>query len=118
MGGRGQNRFSGTVSVFHERRLPVTGTPAGYAALIDAYGLSVPLPRMLYAIGERHRFLEEDGWRELAPLPAAREDAAAVTAADGRIFLLGGKTLTGGMTGVTASVMVYDPRRETWIEGD
>jgi hypothetical protein len=67
MGGRGQNRFSGAVSVFHERRLPVTGTPAGYAALIDAYGLRVPLPRTLCAIGERHRLVEEGGWRIYSP---------------------------------------------------
>jgi hypothetical protein len=62
-----ENRFSEAVSVFHERRLPVTGTPAGYAALIGAYGLSVPLPRTLCAIGERHRFLEEGGWRIYSP---------------------------------------------------
>jgi hypothetical protein len=65
--GQEQNRFSGTVSAFHERRLPVTGTPAGYAALIDAYGLSVPLPRTLCAIGERYRQLEEGGWRIYSP---------------------------------------------------
>lgn len=64
---QGQNRFSGPVSVLHERRLPVTGTPAGYAALIDAYGLSVPLPRTLCAIGERHRLLEEGGWHIYSP---------------------------------------------------
>ena len=67
MGGRGQNRFSGAVSVFHERRLPVAGTPAGYAALMDAYRLSVPLPRTLCAIGERHRLVEEGGWRIYSP---------------------------------------------------
>lgn len=64
---RGENRFSGSVGVFHERRLPVTGTPTGYAALIDAYGLSVPLPRTLCAIGERHRHLEEGGFRIFSP---------------------------------------------------
>jgi Fic/DOC family len=67
MGGPERNRFSGTVSVFHDRRLPVTGTPAGYAALIDAYGLRVPLPRTLCAIGERHRLLDEGGWRIYSP---------------------------------------------------
>lgn len=67
MGGRGQNRFSGPVSVFHERPLPVTGTPVGYAALIHGYGLSVPLPRVLCAIGERHRLVEEGGWRVYSP---------------------------------------------------
>jgi hypothetical protein len=73
MGRNGQNRFSGPVSVFHERRLPVTGTPAGYAALIDAYRLAVPLPRTLSAIGERHRRIEDGGWRIYSPryAPAA-----------------------------------------------
>jgi hypothetical protein len=64
---REQNQFSGPVSVFHERRLPETATPAGYSALIDAYGLAVPLPRMLSAIGERHRILTQDGWRLMTP---------------------------------------------------
>lgn len=62
-----QNHFSGPVTVFHERRLPVRGTPAGYAALIDTYGLHVPLPRTLSAIGERHRIIEEGGWRIYTP---------------------------------------------------
>ncbi len=62
-----QNHFSGPVTVFQEQRLPVTGTPAGYAALIDAYGLRVPLPRTLSATGERHKTIEQDGWRILSP---------------------------------------------------
>lgn len=61
------NRFSGPVTVFQERRLPVTATPAGYAALIGAYDLRVPLPRTLSATGERHRLLEEGGWRIYSP---------------------------------------------------
>ncbi|MDA4848777.1 Fic family protein [Hoeflea poritis] len=62
-----QNRFSGPVTVFHERRLPERGIPAGYAVLIDAYDLHVPLPRTLSAIGERHRIIEEGGWRLYTP---------------------------------------------------
>ena len=62
-----QQRFSGPVAVFQERRLPEKATPAGYSALIDAYDLSVPLPRTLSAIGERHRVIEEGGWRILTP---------------------------------------------------
>ena len=61
------NRFSGPVTVFQERRLPVTATLAGYAALIGAYDLRVPPPRKLSAIGERHRFIEQDGWRIYSP---------------------------------------------------
>jgi hypothetical protein len=62
-----QNQFSGPIVVFQERRLPEKAAPAGYAALIDAYRLSAPLPRTLMAIGERHRILEQDGWRIMTP---------------------------------------------------
>jgi len=64
---REQYQFSGPVTVFQEKRLPEKAIPAGYSALIDAYDLSVPLPRTLSAIGERHRVVEEGGWRILTP---------------------------------------------------
>lgn len=60
-------RFSGPVSVFQDRRLPEPATPAGYAALIDAYRLAVAVPRTLSAIGERHRVVSTGGWRILTP---------------------------------------------------
>ena len=62
-----EERFSGPVTVFHERRLPERGTPAGYAALIDAYNLPVPIPRTLSAIGTRHKVIEREGWRLYTP---------------------------------------------------
>ncbi|MCX7326323.1 MAG: cell filamentation protein Fic, partial [Hyphomicrobiales bacterium] len=62
-----QHQFSGPVSVFHDRRLPERATPAGYAALIDAYALAVPLPARLAAIGEKHRVFEADAWRFFTP---------------------------------------------------
>jgi hypothetical protein len=55
------------VNVFHGRRLPETATPAGYAALIAAYKLAVPVPRMLSAIGIKHRIIEQSGWRIYTP---------------------------------------------------
>ncbi len=61
------HRFSGPVTAFHERALPEPATPAGYAALIHAYGLKVPLPRILCATGDRHRIKNEAGWRILTP---------------------------------------------------
>ncbi|UYQ71132.1 Fic family protein [Pelagibacterium flavum] len=67
MASASQNQFSGPVSVFQERRLPETATPAGYSALIDAYGLEVPLPRTLCAIGAHHRMLEQSSWRIMTP---------------------------------------------------
>lgn len=59
--------FSGPVNIFHDRRLPETATPAGYAALIDAYHLPVPVPRTLSAIGSKHRIIEDAGWRIYTP---------------------------------------------------
>ncbi len=62
-----ENRFSGPVTVFHGRRLPETATPAGYAALIDAFKVQAPLPNTLSATGERHQLIEHGGWRILTP---------------------------------------------------
>lgn len=62
-----QNRNSAPVTVFHERRLPEPGVPVGYAALIDAYQLAVPLPLWLSAVGEKHKRFEQDGWRFFTP---------------------------------------------------
>lgn len=62
-----QDRFSGPVIIFQERRLPEKATLAGYSALIDAYKLSVPLPRTLTATGQHHRTIEDGGWRILTP---------------------------------------------------
>ncbi len=41
--------------------------PAGYAALIDAYKLPVPVPRTLSAIGTKHRIIERNRWRIYTP---------------------------------------------------
>jgi hypothetical protein len=68
------HRFSGPVTVFQERALPERATPAGYAALIGAHDLRVPLPRTLFAIGERHRIRNEAGWRILTPRHAPSRD--------------------------------------------
>ena len=59
--------FSGPVTVFQGRRLPETATPAGYSALIDAFDLTAPLPRMMLATGGHHRIKENGGWRILTP---------------------------------------------------
>jgi hypothetical protein len=42
--------------------LPEKAQPAAYCALIDAFELNVPLPRTLFATGERHRITKADGW--------------------------------------------------------
>lgn len=67
MAAANKNQFSGPVTVFQERRLPETATPAGYSALIEAYDLGAPLPRILSATGEHHRIIERDGWRIMTP---------------------------------------------------
>lgn len=61
------NQFSGPITNFHGLALPEKATPAGYSALLDAYQLSVPLPRTLSATSERHRIRDEEGWRILTP---------------------------------------------------
>ncbi len=70
------NPFSGPVIVFQERRLPERASLAGYAALIDALELTVPLPRNLSAIGEKHRIVEQGGWRILTPRHAPEASIA------------------------------------------
>ena len=69
-----QYDFSGPVTAFHERRLPETAAPAGYAALIDALRLQVPVPRILSAIGPHHKQYEQDGWRIYTPRHAPNPD--------------------------------------------
>jgi hypothetical protein len=66
--------FSGPVTIFHGQRLPEHATPAGYAALIDAFRLQVPLPRALSAIGPRHKEYEQDGWHIYTPRHAPAAD--------------------------------------------
>ncbi|KXF91846.1 cell filamentation protein Fic [Phaeobacter inhibens] len=62
-----QIQFSGPITVFQERRLPETATPAGYSALIGAYDINAPIPRILSATGEHHRIIERDNWRIMTP---------------------------------------------------
>ena len=66
--------FSGAVTIFHDRRLPEQATPVGYAALIDALRLRVPVPRTLSAIGPRHKQYQQDGWHIYTPRHAPEAD--------------------------------------------
>ncbi len=61
------SQYSEPVTVFHDRPLPEPAFPTGYAAIIDAYDLQVPLPRTLSVIGTRHKRFTADGWRYLTP---------------------------------------------------
>lgn len=69
--------FSGKVSIFHGRWLPEAAVPVGYAALIDAFGLSVPVPITLSAIGTRHKVYQADGWNLYTPRHRPDENLAA-----------------------------------------
>jgi len=71
-----QHRFSGPVTVFHDQPLPEPAIPAGYAALIGAFGLAVPWPRTLCAVGAHHRVYEREGWRIYTPRHAPAADLA------------------------------------------
>ena len=52
-----------------------------------------------------------DEWTELPPMPTARQRAAAVIGADGRLYVIGGSDLNT----LQSSVMeVYDPADGTW----
>ncbi len=64
--------FSGPVSALHERSLPEVATPAGYAALIEAFKLRVPVPSRLMATAAKHKTLLKDGWHILTPRHAPR----------------------------------------------
>ena len=64
------------MNIFHGQELPERATPAGYAALIDAFGLRVPLPLTLSAFGEHHRVRHESGCRILTPRHAPSPDLA------------------------------------------
>jgi hypothetical protein len=69
-----QYDFSGSVTVFHDSRLPEPAVPVGYAALIEALRLKVPLPRTFSAVGARHRRYQQDGWDIYTPRHAPTAD--------------------------------------------
>ncbi|SSC64738.1 Fic family protein [Ciceribacter selenitireducens] len=68
--------FSGAVSIFHGRWMPETAIPVGYAALIDAFELPVPVPINLSAIGPRHKVYEAESWNIYTPRHQPGNDLA------------------------------------------
>lgn len=64
--------FRGKISTFHAGLPPERATPVGYAALIDAIGLKVPMPRTLSAVGPRHKSYQQDGWQIYTPRAAGQ----------------------------------------------
>jgi Fic family protein len=61
------NRFSYSVSVFQEKASPEDGLLAGYGAIIQHYGLELPLPDRLAFISQKHKQYETDEWIVLSP---------------------------------------------------
>jgi len=59
--------FSDAVSIFRGRWIPEAAIPVGYAALIDAFELHVPLPITLSAIGPRHKVYQAESWSVYTP---------------------------------------------------
>ena len=59
---------------FKDRKLPETPLQfAGYAYLIEQYGLKVPLPQKLCFISERHHRYERDQWAAFTPRHIPKE---------------------------------------------
>ena len=56
-----------SITNVREEPVPTQTQPAGYAALIGAFGLEVPLPDELVAIGEQHSYRRAGRWRILTP---------------------------------------------------
>jgi hypothetical protein len=55
--------FSQKIKVFHGRPAPEEGWLAGYGAIIEAYGLAVPLPDILSLISFKNRQYQEEQWQ-------------------------------------------------------
>ena len=65
---------SQTVTHFRGRPLPEAGVPVGYAALMERYGLILPLPPRLSAIAGRHHPVSNEAW--LMQTPRHQPDAS------------------------------------------
>ncbi|MEP1085099.1 MAG: Fic family protein [Algoriphagus sp.] len=56
-------QFSKSVTVFHGRAVPEEGYLAGYSAIIDVFGIQIPLPNKLVLISSKNRTYEKQSWR-------------------------------------------------------
>lgn len=59
--------FSYKASVFHGRTVPEEGSIEGYAAIIHAYKLNVPIPEEITLISNKNRKYRKDSWNVLTP---------------------------------------------------
>ncbi|MEP0710768.1 MAG: cell filamentation protein Fic, partial [Algoriphagus sp.] len=56
-------QFSKSVTVFHGRAVPEEGYLTGYSAIIDVFGIQIPLPNKLVLISSKNRTYEKQSWR-------------------------------------------------------
>lgn len=54
--------FSQKITIFHGRPTPEEGTVVGYAAIIDALELPVPIPQVITLISNKNRNYNQVGW--------------------------------------------------------
>lgn len=59
--------FSYKASVFHGRTIPEEGSIEGYASIINAYNLEVPIPDIISLISTKNRKYKTDSWNVLTP---------------------------------------------------
>jgi len=67
-------RFSQDAVVFHGRALPEPGKVVGYAAIIEAMELPMPIPMVITMICAKHKKYTVPGWQVLTPKHAPGED--------------------------------------------
>lgn len=67
------NQISQNISVFHKHKAPEEGTVVGYAALIVALGLPVPLPQRCCLISLKNRQYQTQHWQVFTPRHAPED---------------------------------------------
>ncbi len=60
-------QFSHEASVFHGKKAPEEGTVVGYAAIINAMALKMPMPSIISLISTKNRRYKRNGWNVLTP---------------------------------------------------
>ncbi|QSS96916.1 Fic family protein [Psychroflexus sp. ALD_RP9] len=60
-------QYSFSIHNFHGRQAPEPGLLVGYAAIIEAHQLQVPLPQKLALISQKNRRYSTSGWQVLTP---------------------------------------------------
>ena len=60
-------RFSHKITVFHGRTPPESGFLVGYAAIIEAFTLPVPMPQKIALISAKNRQYKKDEWMVFTP---------------------------------------------------